>query len=66
MDLSKFSTGKMKFNYSYIDLLSCIISCIKIIIGQCKELNINSNIDINIIDNNIDKAIIWGDKTRIK
>ncbi|MCC8417946.1 MAG: hypothetical protein LN588_05645 [Rickettsia endosymbiont of Bryobia graminum] len=49
----------MKFSYAYIDLLSCI----KIIIGQFKELNINSKININIIDNNIDTAIIWGDKT---
>ncbi|XVN43603.1 MAG: histidine kinase dimerization/phospho-acceptor domain-containing protein [Candidatus Rickettsia vulgarisii] len=36
LDLSKFSTGKMKFNYTYTDLLSCI----KIIIEQFKELNI--------------------------
>lgn len=62
LDLSKFSTGKMKFYCTYMDLLSCL----KIITEHFKELNINSKIDIKLIDNNIDKAIIWGDKTRIK
>lgn len=61
LDLSKFSTGKMKFSFAYIDLLSCI----KKVIEQFRELNINNKIEIKLINNITDKATIWGDKVRI-
>ncbi len=62
LDLSKFSTGKMAFHFTNIDLLQCI----KTIVEQLKELNaFNDKVSIQLVDHGIKKAIIKGDKTRI-
>ncbi|WP_342268275.1 sensor histidine kinase [Candidatus Tisiphia endosymbiont of Empis tessellata] len=63
LDLSKFSTGKMQFNFVAMDLLSSI----KETVQQLTELNIiNDRINIILIDHSITKAMINGDKIRIK
>lgn len=62
LDLSKFSTGKMQFNFVAMDLLSSI----KETVQQLTELNIiNDRINIILIDHSITKAMINGDKIRI-
>lgn len=62
LDLSKFSTGKMQFNFVAMDLLSSI----KETVQQLTELNIiNDRVNIILIDHSITKAMINGDKIRI-
>ncbi len=62
LDLSKFSTGKMVFYFTNIDLLACI----KTIVQQLIELNIfNNKVKIELVDHGIKRAIIKGDKARI-
>lgn len=62
LDLSKFSTGKMVFYFTPIDLLACI----KNIVQQLVELNVfNNKVKIELEDHGIKKAMIKGDKARI-
>jgi len=62
LDLSKFSTGRMNFNFVAMDLLSSI----KNIVQQFTELNIfNNKVNIILINNKITKAMISGDEIRI-
>lgn len=62
LDLSKFSTGRMNFNFVAMDLLSSI----KNIVQQFTELNIfNDKVNIILINNKITKAMISGDEIRI-
>ncbi len=62
LDLSKFNTGRMKFNFVAMDLLASI----KNIVQQLTELNIfNDRINIILINHNITKAMISGDEIRI-
>ncbi|WP_425363609.1 sensor histidine kinase [Candidatus Tisiphia endosymbiont of Hybos culiciformis] len=62
LDLSKFSTGRMKFNFVAMDLLASITNIVK----QLTELNVfNDKINIILINQNITKAMISGDAIRI-
>lgn len=62
LDLSKFSTGRMKFNFVAMDLLASIRN----IVQQLTELNVfNDKINIILINHSITKAMISGDAIRI-
>ncbi|MDR0296407.1 MAG: HAMP domain-containing histidine kinase [Rickettsia sp.] len=62
LDLSKFSTGRMKFNFAAMNLLDSI----KNIVQQFTELNVfNDQINIILINHGITKAMINGDAIRI-
>ncbi|MCC8371744.1 MAG: HAMP domain-containing histidine kinase [Rickettsia endosymbiont of Pseudomimeciton antennatum] len=62
LDLSKFSTGRMKFNFVAMDLLVSI----KNVVQQLTELNVfNDKVNIILINHDITKAMISGDGIRI-